>query len=72
MKKIEDKNTRYFMDVDLKEQKILGWDYEQREVLIQEKVKNPFIHRIFLTKGQFNKLNKKLDVVQDLLEERVL
>lgn len=32
MKKKEDKNTRYFLDIDLKEQTILGWDYDQKGV----------------------------------------
>lgn len=59
MKKKEDKNTRYFLDVDFKEQKILGWDFDQKEELIKETMPEPHIHRIFLTKGQYNKLNKR-------------
>lgn len=69
MKKREDKNTRYFMEVDLKEQKILGWNFGQKEILAEEmkkRSKNPCIHRIFLTKGQYNKLETKQSVVNGL------
>jgi len=31
MRKIEDKNTRYFIDLDLKTRKILKWGYDQRD-----------------------------------------
>ncbi len=56
MKKKIDKNTRYYIDVDLKKQKILKWDCDQRTKLEQE-LKTPK-HRIFITKGQYNKLEK--------------
>ena len=58
MKDKEDKNTRYFIDLDLNERKILNWDYDQREKLTQH-LENPYHHRIFLTKGQYYKLDKK-------------
>jgi hypothetical protein len=59
MKKKEDKETRYFIDLDLKTQKILGWDYDQRSKLVGQELAEPFYHRIFLTKGQYYKLVKK-------------
>ncbi len=59
MKKREDKETRYYIDLDLKTQKILHWDHDQRETLVMYKATNPFHHRIFITKGQYNKLVKK-------------
>lgn len=70
--KKEDKNTRYFIDVDLKEQKILGWDYDHKEKLILEKSTKLYIHRIFITKGQYNKLNRQMDVFLDSIEGNVL
>ena len=58
MRKKEDKDTRYFIDLDLKTRKILNWDYDQRnKIAVQESIK-PFHHRIFITKGQYNKLEK--------------
>lgn len=58
VKKIEDKETRYYIDLDLKKGVIIGWDYGQRENLSQE-LDDPAHHRIFLSKGQYHKLDKK-------------
>ena len=57
--KNEDKETRYFIDIDLDSRKILNWDFDQREDLIVQEFSNPSYHRVFITKGQFNKLVKK-------------
>lgn len=57
MKKTEDKNTRYYLDLDLKTRKIINWDYNQREDLVQE-LTEPY-QRVFITKGQYNKLEIK-------------
>ena len=59
MRNKEDKNIRYFIDIDLKTRKILNWDYDQRDKLVVQKLIKPFHHRIFITKGQYNKLEKK-------------
>ena len=71
MEKQEDKNTRYFIDVDLKEQKILGWDFDQKEKLILEKITEAHIHRIFISKGQYNKLDNKQETYLDSVEGSV-
>jgi hypothetical protein len=56
-KRIEDRDTRYFIDLDLKSNQIIRWDFGQRQVLSQNL---PFPqHRVFLTKGQFRKLEAK-------------
>ena len=65
MRKKEDKDTRYYVDLDLKTRKILNWDYDQRDKLVMQKLKKPFYHRVFITKGQYNKLNKKHQEVSD-------
>jgi len=59
MKNKEDKNTRYFIDLDLQTLRILNRDYDQREKLAVQELMKPFHHRIFITKGQYNKLEKK-------------
>jgi hypothetical protein len=59
MRKKEDRNTRYFIDLDLKTQRILNWDYDQRNKLAVQESTEPFHHRVFITKGQYNKLEKK-------------
>lgn len=58
MEKKEDKDTRYFIDVDMKTQTILNWDYGQREILVAQKLSAPFHLRIFITRGQYSKLVK--------------
>ncbi len=58
-RKREDKNTRYFIDLDLKTQRILDWGYDQKEKLAIQELDNTFYQRVFITKGQYNKLEKK-------------
>ncbi len=58
MKKKEDKETRYFIDLDLSTRKILNWDYDQRDKLVQN-LGNHSHQRVFITKGQYNKLEKQ-------------
>lgn len=60
MKKTENKETRYFIDIDLKTRKLVHWDYDQRANLKDQKADTPEHHRIFLTKGQYNKLIKEI------------
>lgn len=57
--KNEDKDTRYYIDLDLQAGKILGWDYDQRQKLILEKPAQMCHERIYITKGQYHKLLKK-------------
>ncbi len=59
MRKKEDGETRYYIDLDLKSGEILGWDYDQRERLVKQGLAKPFHHRVLITKGQYNKLEKK-------------
>lgn len=60
-KKVEDANTRYYIDLDLRKGVIIGWDLGQREQLSQE-LPDPAHHRVFLTKGQYRKLEKKKSI----------
>ena len=59
MSKKEDKDTRYFVDLDLRTRTVLNWDYDQKDKLVGQVLADPFQHRIFLTKGQYNKLDDK-------------
>ncbi|OFY50608.1 MAG: hypothetical protein A2X22_08115 [Bacteroidetes bacterium GWF2_49_14] len=51
-----DKETRYYIDLDLKSMKILKWDYDHRTILVTQKMSNPDQVRIYISKGQYNKL----------------
>lgn len=57
----QDADTRYFLDLDLKTGKIVKLDIGDRFALVQE-LTYPY-HRVFLTKGQYRKLEKRLAVV---------
>jgi len=65
MKKKEDRETRYYIDLDLKTLKILCWDYDQRKKLAGQEMEKSFYHRVFITKGQYNKLRQKYTEVFD-------
>lgn len=52
-----DSNTRFYIDIDLKTKIIIGWAYGQKQDLKHE-LSNQNHRRIFITKGQYNKLGK--------------
>ena len=58
-----DKNTRYYIDLDLSNRVILGWGYGNKFTLNQ-KLDNPNHQRVFTSKGQYNKLVEKNLTVQ--------
>lgn len=59
MSKHEDKDTRYFIDLDLRSGRILTWDYDDRYKLVVQRPAEPFHHRVYISKGQYNKLEQK-------------
>ena len=59
MTKFEDKDTRYYLDLNLRTREIVTWGYDQRERLVDEQVLEAPFHRVFLTKGQYNKLDQR-------------
>ncbi|MCP4431433.1 MAG: hypothetical protein GY806_10675 [Gammaproteobacteria bacterium] len=55
MGKIQNRDTRYFIEIDLETLKIVDDGYDQKENLDGGRQNNPKIHRLFLTRGQYNK-----------------
>ncbi len=53
------KKEYYFIDVNLLDMKIVAWGTTPNATL-SGNTSDPKIHRVFLTKGQYNKLEKKL------------
>ena len=47
--------TRYFIEIDLDSLEIIRVGFDQREVLNKGVQTQSGIHRLFLSKGQFNK-----------------
>ena len=55
----KDKNsTYYFIDLDLQSRQLIGWGTEKKDTVEVELTDG--YHRVFLTKGQYNKLEKLL------------
>jgi hypothetical protein len=54
-----DKEIRYIIDVDIRSKRILSHKEDRRENLPKDHP-DPNIVRIFLTKGQYNKLTQRL------------
>lgn len=56
----KDKNPTYcFIDVDLKTRQLIGWGTETKDKV--EVHLTSGYHRVFLSTGQYNKLEKKLN-----------
>ncbi len=56
MSRIQDKDTRYFVEIDLDSLKIIRCCFDQKQNLNKGRQNDPTVHRLFLTKGQYNKL----------------
>ena len=52
-------NEYYFIDINLVTMKVVDWGETNTATLTGE-TDDPDVHRVFLTKGQFNKLKKHL------------
>lgn len=63
MPKIQDKDTRYFIEIDLKTLKVVGNGHDHKQNLDQGRQTNPKLHRLFLTKGQYNKLVERCELL---------
>ena len=50
--------TYYFIDVDLNTRELIGWGTETKDKVEVNLTKG--YHRVFLSKGQYNKLERKL------------
>ena len=50
----------YYIDVDIQTMVVTNWGTTPEATLTGE-TERPTVHRVFLTKGQFNKLIKQLD-----------
>jgi hypothetical protein len=55
MEKVQDKNTRYFLTIDIETMKVVGHDYEQKLYLDKGRQPSHTIHRLFVSKGQYDK-----------------
>ena len=47
------------MDVNLQTLEIIKWDYDQIVDLVAFEFDNPYHYRVYISRGQFNKLEKR-------------
>ncbi|WDE09291.1 hypothetical protein SG34_031505 [Thalassomonas viridans] len=55
MNKIENDDTRYFIELSLDSLTIVRVGFDQKQNLDKGRQQQADIHRLFLTKGQYNK-----------------
>jgi hypothetical protein len=55
MAKVENKDSRYYIEIDVKTLKVINSDYADKHSIDKGRQTDPKIHRLFLTKGQYNK-----------------
>lgn len=55
--KLQDKNTRYYINIDVTSKEVPNLDYEN-QFEIKQQLEAAF-HRVFITEGQYNKLLEK-------------
>ncbi len=66
---IQDKDTRYFVEIDLDSLKIIRCRFDQKQNLNKGRQNDPTVHILFLTKGQYNKLvSRCANVLATVLE----
>jgi len=56
MSQVENKDTRYFVDIERASLKVIRCGYEQKENLDSGRQNDPEVPRLFITKGQYKKL----------------
>jgi len=59
MARIENDDTRYFLEIDLGDLKIIRCGFDQKQNLESGRQDKPTVHRLFLTRGQYNKFVKR-------------
>lgn len=55
----EDKDTRYYIDLNLATRQVVTWGFDQKDNLVHEQVLDEPYHRLFVTKGQYYKLDRR-------------
>ncbi len=55
MNRIQNDDTRYFIEIDLDTLEIIRCGFDQKQNLDKGRQTNSGTHRLFLTKGQYNK-----------------
>ncbi len=66
---MENKNTRYFIEIDLDTLEVIRVGYDQKDKLNKGHQTDAGIHRLFLSAGQYRKfVNRCEDDLQSVLD----
>lgn len=69
MNRIENKDTRYFLEIDLETLEVIRVGFDQKQNLDKGQQKKPDIHRLFLSKGQYQKFVSRCETqIQGVLD----
>jgi len=58
----EDKDTRYYVEIALDTLKVVKVAFDQKQELDQGQQINPLVHRLFISKGQYQKFMGRCEV----------
>lgn len=62
MTRDQNKDRRFFIDLEIKTLKVVNHGYDHKKNLDSGRQPHPERHRIFLTEGQYNKFIKRCDL----------
>lgn len=62
MAAVEEKNLRYFLEIDRESLKVINVGHDHKDNLDQGRQLNTEIHRVFVTKGQYNSFVSRCEV----------
>lgn len=69
MVRTQDKDTRYFIEIDLQNLKVSRCSFENKWSINKGRQTDPTIHRLFLTPGQYRKLvDRCRDELSDVID----
>ncbi len=58
----QDKDTRYFIDIEIATLKVTNYGFDHKNNLDKGRQSDPKFHRLFLTKGQYNKFIERCNL----------
>ncbi len=62
MTKDQDTDTRYFLDIEIETLKVTSYGYDHKNNLDKGRQPDSKSHRLFLTKGQYNKFIERCEL----------
>mgnify|MGYP000184981080 CR=1 FL=1 len=61
MDRIENGDTRYFIEIDLDTLEVIRVGFDQKQILNKGQQSDSGVHRLFLSKGQYDKFTTRCE-----------